>query len=210
MRRGTALAAAVALGTAGAACTTLIGLGDIDRVDCVEDCGASGDGTMPETSPLDGSGDATADQAADAGPDREPADGADGADGAVDARDAADAPEEAYVDKGIRCGDAGIFCKPTLQVCCVNGAPKCDAPAQCNALTSIQCDDTADCVTEGLPGDVCCGTSNLAGQLVEAVCKTAVTCAGTKGHVLCDPMAAKPCPDAGACAALSGGYSACK
>jgi hypothetical protein len=202
MRRGAAFAAAVALAAAGAACTTLIGLGDIERVDCVEDCGAVSDGTIPEASAETGAGDVKEDEAADASADRDAAEG-DGAESGT-----MDAPAEAHVDKGIRCGDAGAFCKPAMQVCCTNGAAKCDAPAQCNALTSILCDDTADCVTEGLPNDVCCGTTNLSGQLVEAVCTAPIKCA--KSHVLCDPMASMPCPDAGACAALLGGYSACK
>ncbi len=203
MRRGAALMAAAGLGTAGVACTTIIGLGDIERVDCVADCGA--DGSFPEASP-DGTGD-SGDGARD---------GTDGGanDAAGDAREL-DAPSDgadaAYVDKGIRCGSAGdaaAYCKPGAQVCCL-GTGKCATDAAtCGLLLYLSCDDTADCVAQGLPTDVCCASTS-SGKIVAAVCLAPAKCIASTEKVLCDPKAAKPCADGGACAALSGGYSAC-
>ena len=204
MRRSAALVAAAALATADAACTALIGLGDIERVDCVDDCGV--DGSLVEASP-EGSGDATGDRGADVGvgTDGEANDsGGDG--GGTDAT--GDGADAAYVDKGIRCGDAAAYCKPGPQVCC-NGTFKCvtDA-ATCGLSLYLACDDTADCVAEGLPNDVCCAGINN-GKILDAVCTLPGKCIAVSQRVLCDPKAAKPCTDGGACNALSGGYYAC-
>jgi hypothetical protein len=203
MRRSAALIAAAALVTAGAACSTLIGLGDIDRVDCAEDCGV--DGSLAEAS-FDGTFDAPRDGAPDTsqGPDVEGFDaGHDG--GGTDAT--SDGGDAAYVDKGVRCGDAATYCKPGMQVCC-NSNEKCATDAATCGLTGfLGCDDTADCVTEGLPNDVCCAVLS-SGKILGSGCTAPAKCTAAD-RVLCDPKAAKPCTDGAACNALSGGYSAC-
>jgi len=213
------LSIAAALAAGVAACTTLIGLGDLDRVDCAADCGAEADGTSPDGAGGDGrgggdSGDAASDQvgnggdagdggAGDAGPGDGGHDSGGGSDGGSDG-----APDSGYVDKGIRCGDAGLFCKPGGNGCCLT-VDKCETPVSCG-VDYMSCDDTADCVSEGLPNDVCCATVNGLGEVSAASCLPPGKCTGFGEKVLCDPKAPMPCRDGGVCAALSGGYSACK
>lgn len=190
-RNARGLVAALALGGGAAGCTTLIGLDDVRRVDCVLDCGAAegGDDVGAETGDESSVGDGAA--AADAG------DAGDATDARApsDARsDAHDASADAYVDPGIPCGSA--YCKPGSQVCCWT-AGACTAAFSCSTAYAIACDDRAECAA----GEVCC--AEWSGSLVlQARCATSCP---TGFHEECNPKEPSACPNGAKCVAIDAG-----
>jgi hypothetical protein len=136
--------------------------------------------------------------------------------GAPDAADAADAvsstdapPEGALdapaVDPGVACGLA--YCDPTgtFPVCCHTLVPACFlAGAPCVGGFTLQCDDQADCAAQGNPSQICCATiSNGVNTVDYVTCEDPANCPnpapGKHAALLCDPLAATPCPSGQAC-----------
>jgi hypothetical protein len=200
MRWGRGLVAAVVAGTSAVACSSILGLGDLERVDCVGDCN---DGTA--TQDVHAGGDAPADVVAmDAGET-----GADATPTPESGLDAGglDATDGGYVDPGIMCG--AKFCDPRKMVCCLQG-DLCQLPGNCQ-FESLACDDSVNCATAGLDGDICCGDVASNSVLVSQ-CVPAAKCGVSNSQKqLCNPKAPNACTGNQTCTdLLANGYYACQ
>jgi hypothetical protein len=170
-----AIVSALALAAAiGLACNAIIGVNDLERVDCLP-C------------PEDGSVDATEAAATDA-----IAPPVDAADVHAPGDGGTDAPPD-VVDLGIHC--ATTVCTPGTETCCIaRGSARCIiAGTGCDAGIDLACDDTFDC--QQTPGTICCYEASRA----RARCVTQSACTLLAGSLLCDPLTSDPCNDAGTC-----------
>jgi len=102
-------------------------------------------------------------------------------------------------DPGILCGS--VYCNPAaLEICCItSGVPACSATCNGGGTVPIHCDDQQDCVAQGKPTTVCCGSVN--GNVVNNIyCGGQSQCEPPKAFY-CDPNVANPCPNGGTCTA---------
>jgi hypothetical protein len=173
----------------GAACGTLIGLGDLERTGDVADASVTGDRALPPDAALGDESLGPQDSAADARADS-----------------SADAPVEARTG-GILCG-ASACANDGTAVCCLGATPACAAPdAGCSGKVAA-CDDLADCEARGLTGTICCAPANQQGGIVDVRCASGAGCDPQQQgfDTLCDPGVG--CAGGRSCVSITSGQLA--